>query len=175
MVEEWRSVQGYEGLYEVSNTGQVRSIPRSHTCGSFVRTVQGRVRVLRRMNRFTEHLGVQLSKEGQTKFCSVHVLVQTAFGGPKPAGAIVCHNNGNPTDNRADNLRWGSYSTNAFDAVEHGTHPETRKTHCPQGHAYDATNTTIRGRKRRCKTCHRDRERARRLSKITTRRQTTHR
>ena len=50
---------------------------------------------------------------------SVHILVLTAFRGPKPQGTEACHNNGNPYDNRIDNLRWDTRSSNAKDRSRH--------------------------------------------------------
>lgn len=51
----------------------------------------------------------------------VHQLVLFAFVGPRPAGCESCHNNGIKTDNRRENLRWGTPSENQQDAVRHGT------------------------------------------------------
>jgi len=70
----------------------------------------------------------------------------------------VCHNDGDPHNNRVSNLRWGTASENALDAVRHGTHPEARKTHCRRNHPYDEYNTVHRPyapHKRRCRECDR--------------------
>lgn len=56
-------------------------------------------------------------------FC-VHQLVLLAFVGPCPEGYEACHNNGDPTDNRASNLRWDTPSHNNIDKVLHGTHQQ---------------------------------------------------
>lgn len=53
----------------------------------------------------------------------VHRLVLEAFVGPCPPGMECCHNNGNPADNRLENLRWDTRSANCLDAVQHGTSP----------------------------------------------------
>jgi hypothetical protein len=55
----------------------------------------------------------------------VHHLVLLAFVGPRPDGLICCHGNGDPTDNRPENLRWDTHSANSKDAIKHGTarHP----------------------------------------------------
>ncbi|HEV2294077.1 MAG TPA: HNH endonuclease signature motif containing protein [Tepidisphaeraceae bacterium] len=52
----------------------------------------------------------------------VHQLVCAAFYGPRPDGYDCCHNNGNPRDNRASNLRWDTRKANVADSIEHGTH-----------------------------------------------------
>lgn len=67
-----------------------------------------------------------------------------AFIGPPPEGMEVCHNNGNPRDNRVVNLRYDSTRQNILDQVRHGTHNMSSKTHCKHGHAFDASNTIIR-------------------------------
>jgi hypothetical protein len=83
----------------------------------------------------------------------VHHLIAETFHGPRPEGMVVRHLNGNPLDNRAENLRWGTYTENNLDAVAHGTHLHARKTHCPQGHPYDAENTRVYRGMRYCRAC----------------------
>ncbi|WP_375167669.1 HNH endonuclease signature motif containing protein [Mycolicibacterium vanbaalenii] len=96
---------------------------------------------------------------------SVHRLVLTAFIGDCPSGYVACHHNGDASDNRLANLYWGTVSQNQHDSVRHGTHRHTRKTHCPSGHPYDASNTRVyRGRWRYCRTCQADRHRQERAS-----------
>lgn len=56
----------------------------------------------------------------------VHRLVCEAYHGPPPEGFEVCHSDGSRTNNRADNLRWGSKSENVRDSVAHGTHRYTQ-------------------------------------------------
>jgi predicted XRE-type DNA-binding protein len=51
----------------------------------------------------------------------VHRLILEAFIGPCPAGMECCHNNGDPSDNRLENLRYSSHSENIKDAFKHGT------------------------------------------------------
>ena len=51
----------------------------------------------------------------------VHRLVLEAFVGPCPEGLEACHSNGDPTDNRLENLRWGTHEDNHQDRVKHGT------------------------------------------------------
>ncbi len=96
----------------------------------------------------------------------VHQLVTESFIGARPPGLEVCHNNGDPGDNRLSNLRYGTRSENTFDRVRHGTHHEAIKTHCPQGHPYDEINTLVYTRPsgetdRRCRACRREQSRNR--------------
>ena len=56
-----------------------------------------------------------------TKWLKVHHLVLKAFVGPRPEGLIGCHNDGNNTNNRPENLRWDTYRNNTLDMIKHGT------------------------------------------------------
>jgi hypothetical protein len=154
---EWRPVVGHEGQFEVSSDGQIRSVDHIITVaatgrtGEFTRHHKGRV------------LKTLLNKEGylqigvQGGLIRVHRAVAQAFHGPSN-GLFACHNNGNSTDNRASNIRWGTQSVNILDSVDHGTHPEARKTHCPQDHEYDTANTYITPEgHRKCRACGRER------------------
>ena len=156
--ERWKPVTGYEGIYEVSNHGRVRSVDRTITCSD------GRVR---------RHKGKSLSTplmqqggyphvcfyiQGKSKVHAVHPLVAEAFIGPRPEGMEVCHYDGNPANNHVDNLRYDTPSENAFDKVRHGTHYSAAKTHCPRGHELFAENTAPSSAKRgyrNCLACHR--------------------
>ncbi|RUU22663.1 HNH endonuclease [Mesorhizobium sp. M7A.F.Ca.AU.002.06.1.1] len=55
------------------------------------------------------------------KICYVHLLVLEAFVGPRPDGLEGCHNDGNPDNNRLDNLRWDTPESNQADRIAHGT------------------------------------------------------
>jgi hypothetical protein len=156
--EDWRPVPGFEGLYEISASGDVRTIAR------ILRRRNGRkytvAPLLRKPvpNRYG-YLGVRLSKDGATFPKEIHALVALAFLGPRPAGADIRHLDGNKVNNSASNLKYGTRSENILDAVAHGTHGMTRKTHCAQGHPFDAMNTRETGRQRVCRICARKRGR----------------
>lgn len=64
---------------------------------------------------------VVLYRSGERYRRKVHQLILETFIGFCPANMECCHNNGNPKDNRLDNLRWDTRSNNAKDAVKHGT------------------------------------------------------
>jgi hypothetical protein len=106
-MEIWKAIPGYEGQYEVSDQGRVKSYRRDHE-GRFLRP--GRMP--------GGHLSVAL---GRGNSQCVHKLVLLAFVGPAPDKHECCHNNGNPADNRLENLRWGTRRENILDAVRHGT------------------------------------------------------
>ncbi|MFJ4038224.1 NUMOD4 motif-containing HNH endonuclease [Microbacterium sp. NPDC090007] len=156
-VEEWLPVPGYEGQYEASSTGQVRSV-RAHPKG---RTPA--LHVLQPALHRNGYLNVGLRKEGVRKVIGVHRIVCAAFHGrPKPGKTEVCHADGDKTNNSADNLRWGSHSENVRDSVAAGTHFSLgrTKTHCKNGHEFTVENTRITerqgGRHRECRVCRRD-------------------
>ena len=65
---------------------------------------------------------VKLCADGKETTLSVHRLVLEAFEGPCPPGNECRHLDGNPTNNRLDNLKWGTPSENQADSIKHGTH-----------------------------------------------------
>lgn len=111
--EEWRAIAGYEGLYEVSNLGRVRTLG-----GGKART---HGRVLKQSTGTTGYLRVALSRANSSATKKVHRIVAAAFLGPIPVGAYVLHNDGNATNNTASNLRFGNASDNLRDAIAHGS------------------------------------------------------
>lgn len=117
----WRSVVGYEGLYEVSDSGIVRN-----TAG-----LELKPRLTEMYPRWT----VRLTKDGKRSTIFVHKLVAEAFIGPRPPGADICHGDGDRDNNSAANLRYDSHSENMRDAVRHGTHSMARRMACPRGHS----------------------------------------
>lgn len=156
---QWLAVVGYEGLYEVSSGGKVRSVPRKGTRGG----------ILKPYRREDGYATVNLSREGVTKQCRINRLVLEAFVGPG-AGTESRHLDGDPTNNILDNLAWGTRSENALDSVRHGTHrnPGAEKTHCKHGHEFTKDNTYVRPNGgRACRQC---RSRASRESKRLQRR-----
>src|SRR5690349_8150963 len=67
------------------------------------------------------YLTVALSKDSKKTIRFVHRLVLEAYVGPCPPGLVACHNDGDPTNNRLDNLRWDSQKSNCADKLRHGT------------------------------------------------------
>lgn len=152
MSEKWKSIPGYEGIYQVSNTGKIRSMLRLDARG---RTRKERL-LKPRCNPQNGRLTVALYLNRQRIDRQVHSLVLEAFVGPCPAGMEACHWNDNPTDNRLSNLRWDTRSANILDCVRNGTHPLANRTHCPQGHEYTPENTYVYPKgNRACRECRR--------------------
>lgn len=115
-VEEWRSISGFEGYYEVSNFGNVRSCDRQLS--------DGRTRKSKPMAQSISksgHRKVRLCRGNVHHFKLVHRLVAEAFIGPCPDGLQCAHNNGDPSCNHDWNLRWDTVAGNAADRILHGT------------------------------------------------------
>ena len=133
---DWFSIPGWDGYYEVSIHGEVRSLDRVTTKGQ---RIKGKLRVPNAMPN--GYLMVGLSRGSQRTARTVHSLVMEATHGPCPDGHEVCHRNGRRNDNRRVNLYYGTRSENNRDKVIHGTDHNARKTHCKQGHEFTPDNT----------------------------------
>lgn len=150
--EQWRAVVGYEGLYSVSCLGRVRSENRLVDKADGT-TQLVHARILAPVADRNGYLHVNLFRNNIGATGYIHQLVLAAFVGPQPDGLVVRHLNGKSSDNRLENLQFGTTSENHFDAVRHGTHRNAHKTHCPSGHEYTDENTFRFKNGRYCKKC----------------------
>ena len=122
MNEVWKQIKGFEGAYEVSDHGQVRSFKSKASPAKVLK--QG-------WKGAQKYKVVVLRKNGVSVHSKVHHLVLDAFSGPCPQGMEGCHNNGKNTDNRFENLRWDTHKSNVADQLIHGTrHASQRKKSC---------------------------------------------
>jgi hypothetical protein len=117
MQEVWLPVVGFEGLYEVSDQGRVKSLARRDATG--LRRIAERI--LKPYLNIHGYWQVRLHKEGRSKNFRVHVLVAAAFLGPKPEGLVICHGPGRKQDNRPCNLSYKTQSENCLDKHRDGT------------------------------------------------------
>jgi len=113
-MERWRPVVGYEGFYEVSDLGRVRSV------------FHGQGRRIDRVLKFSYDKNgrpsVGLYKvKAEYRRRIVGPLVLMAFVGPRPSGLECCHGDGNQTNNRLSNLRWDTHASNEKDKIKNGT------------------------------------------------------
>lgn len=123
MQEEWRPVTGFEGLYEVSDKGRLRSLDHvsmtANRWGPNKRRFPGRVLTLS-----IASTGYQQATlcDGEGGRCQklLHWLVAEAFHGPRPHGKDVLHGDGNKLNCTKGNLRYGYPKENSEDAIEHG-------------------------------------------------------
>lgn len=155
--EEWRDIPGWEHLYQVSDLGRVRSLKREVAGGNGSRAIRGG-RVLKPSPTYA-YLHVTLSRDNVRSNHRVHVLVMTTFGGSRRAGMHACHRDGNASNNRADNLYWGTPMENQRDKARHGTDRRALKRgYCAQGHPWTEANTYFSKRNGTptCRTCRRE-------------------
>jgi hypothetical protein len=155
--EQWRPVVGWEGLYEVSDQGRVRSLDRWVTApnrwGSTTRYRKpGRVLAVKRKKKSTHAYAVViLSRDAVPKTRAVHALVLEAWVGPRPPGAWARHGPRGLIYDGVSNLSWGTPKENGEDRRRDGHH------RCPWGHRLDHPNLDLhwwneRG-SRRCRAC----------------------
>lgn len=110
MTENWQPVKGYEGIYDVSDWGNVRRVYKGFAPTPY------KLLVLRLDKKGYQTVG--LSHEGKCKRCFVHRLVAFAFLGDSPAGKPeVNHINGVRDDNQRGNLEWCSHAENIRHSV----------------------------------------------------------
>lgn len=118
---KWKAIPGYEGTYEVSDDGRVRSLDRT------VHFSDGRVRQYRgqELAQYEDDFGYRkstLKLNGKSYRAHIHVLVARAFIGAPPAeGLHICHGDGDHHNNAPGNLRYDTVQGNSDDMVAHGT------------------------------------------------------
>lgn len=104
-MEIWKDVKNYEGFYQVSDIGSIKSILRIITASNGQkRRFKGRV--IKPGLNSGGYYGVTLCKNGKPYYSLVHTLVAIAFKGHKPNGfeAIITHKDGDKLNNKVDNL-----------------------------------------------------------------------
>ncbi len=119
--ERWLPVPGYEGLYEVSNLGRVRSLPHCDWRGY---RMPGRL--LNPRVATNGYPMFSLRKNSQSTFCCLHTVVTLAFLGPRQPGQWVNHKDGCKTNNTVENLEYVTPGENLRLAYEAGLHPSIK-------------------------------------------------
>lgn len=119
-IEVWKWIPKFEGLYKVSNLGNVKSVDRIvvYRVGS-PRHLKG-VPIKTHRNK-SGHLTCKLSKKAKTRTYLIHYLVMLAFVGERPPGKEIRHLNGKPDYNKLYNLKYGTRLENVEDSIRHGT------------------------------------------------------
>lgn len=156
-MEIWRPVVGFEGGYMISDAGHVRSVTRIVVNSEGIsKTIHGKNRKIVMSNR--NRACLVLRRDGKSHMRQVHHMVLEAFVGGKPDGLWGLHRDDDPTNNRLDNLYWGTPSENTADCIRNGKHSMASKTTCIRGHEFTEENTKVTERatghtKRECLTC----------------------
>ena len=123
--EVWKDIEGYEGLYQVSTCGNVKSLPkvRRNGTGTYIQ----KERLLKPSNTSTGYKKVELYKDGKRKSFKVHRLVAIAFIPNPDNKPEVNHIDGNKINNNIDNLEWVTSSENTIHAYETGSSPNKKE------------------------------------------------
>ena len=116
--EEWRDIPGYEGQYQASSLGRIRSLDREILMKNGIkRSLKGHLLTPSR-SKTRPYLATRLGR--CVSPIEVHRLVALTFIGPCPKNCEVLHNNGDPLDNRPENLRYDTHSENLRDIYLQG-------------------------------------------------------
>lgn len=119
MKEVWKDIPGYEGYYQASTIGRIRSVDREVVFkNGRIRNFKGQI--LKIDNSSDSNLRVALSKYTLRHY-TVHRLIMLTFKGERPEGYDICHKNGDYTDNRLENLRYDTKSQNMIDMYRYGS------------------------------------------------------
>ena len=120
-MEQWKDVVGYEGYYQVSSNGNVRSVDRVVVRTDGVRQRRKGKALAKRLND-DGYVTVHLCRDGDGKRVAVHRLVALAFI-PNPTGLPeVNHKDFNRTNNSIDNLEWVDHKENVQKSIDAGRH-----------------------------------------------------
>jgi hypothetical protein len=128
--EIWKPINGYEGYYSVSSFGRIRGeeriVKNPYKNATYIRKQYIKKVCLCSNKRY---FNVDLYKGGKPKRLGVHQLVAHAFIGKQKKGIEVRHINGISTDNRLENLCYGTHTDNMQDATKHGNMPRGDQCH----------------------------------------------
>ena len=130
--EVWKPIVGFEGLYEVSSLGRVRSAEGKTTSSAWAKTRVWKQRIIKqhvsiRARSRYEEARVKLWKDGKEYTFLTARLVAMAFCPGYREGLTVNHINGNPIDNRPENLEWITLKENIQHGFQHGLYAANQK------------------------------------------------
>ena len=119
MKEVWKDIEGFEGKYQVSNLGNVKSLNYRN---------QGYSQNLVPKKNNQGYLWVELRRNGESKCCLIHRLVADAFIGNPDNYPIINHKDENPLNNTAYNLEWCTNSYNVLYSLRKSNGYKVRQT-----------------------------------------------
>lgn len=109
--EKWKDIKGYEGLYQCSNNGNIRSLDRYVYDNSGKKQFRNGQMIIPRLNK-NGYLQFALNKEAKRKMVYVHIIIANTFLDNQDKFETVNHKDGNKLNNCVENLEWCSYSNN---------------------------------------------------------------
>lgn len=123
-MEVWKDIPGYEGIYQASTFGNIRTVDGKITSNKRYATRRWKSRILKgRGDNYNTGKRVNLWKNGKSKDCLVARIVATTFLGFPPEGFTVNHIDGNRLNNHIDNLEWLSLADNIRHGFATGLYP----------------------------------------------------
>lgn len=129
-MEEWKDIPGYDGLYQASTLGRIRSCEGKTTSNAKYEKRVWKQRVLKqkitRNKRNRADCRVSLWKDGKEKTMLVSRLIAMAFCDGYSESMTVNHIDGNPLNNKASNLEWCSLGENIRKAFKDGLHSSSK-------------------------------------------------
>lgn len=128
-MENWKPIPGYEGIYDASDLGRIRSAPGKTTANARYDKRVWKSRIMKPKHPHKRRMDLRLTlwKDGQAKDYLVARLVAAAWHGAPAEGMTVNHINGNYLDNRPSNLEWISVADNVKHAFETGLYSSFQK------------------------------------------------
>jgi hypothetical protein len=142
-MEVWKDVPGYEGIYQASTFGNIRTVEGKITSSKRYATRRWKSRILKgRGERYNPGKRVSLWKDGKVKDWLVARLVATTFLGVPPDGFTVNHIDGNRLNNHIDNLEWLSLADNVRHGFSIGLYPTKRVTLQREGRCFEFVSMT---------------------------------
>lgn len=112
MAMRWKDIKGYEGIYQISDMGLVRSLPRKRRL---------EIKILKPHESSWGYQSVGLTRpSGRSKTCRVHTLVAETFIGPRTPKRVINHINGDKRDNRVSNLEYVTALENYKHGIKNG-------------------------------------------------------
>ena len=122
--EEWKDIKDFEGLYQISNYGRVKSFPKYHNTSddTHKRGYTSKCKILRCGYKISGYLFVNLYKNKHKQMVTIHKLVCYNFMKKDEKSQLIMHLDNNKQNNHISNLKFGTYKENIQDAYNDGLH-----------------------------------------------------